>query len=202
MFHAILYLHIAAGTGALIAGTVAMIAAKGFRIHRLSGKVFLVSMITTAISAIGLSIMHSSNFLLAIGLFALYLVISGWNWAQNAPPHFRKRITQTIGLLGIGFATFMLFRALIQEGTQGSILGIFGGIMLVLAISDFTIPKTKVSYVPRHAGRMGGAYIAAATAFLVVNVDFLPALVVWLGPTVMGSILISVLITKWIRRYG
>jgi ABC-type enterochelin transport system permease subunit len=41
-----------------------------------------------------------------------------------------------------------------------------------------------------HIGKMSGSYIAAITAFLVNNVDFLPPLVVWLSPTILGTMVI------------
>jgi hypothetical protein len=49
-----------------------------------------------------------------------------------------------------------------------------------------------------HIGRMLGAYIATLTAFLVVNSEFFPSLLIaWLGPSAIGT----PLIIYWIRRY-
>ena len=44
----ILFLHIAGGTLGIISGAVALLSRKGGRMHRLAGKVFLVSMLTMA----------------------------------------------------------------------------------------------------------------------------------------------------------
>jgi len=44
---------------------------------------------------------------------------------------------------------------------------------------------------------MMGSYIAAVTAFLLVNNEILPPVSVWLLPTVV----IAPLITIWTRRY-
>lgn len=57
--------------------------------------------------------------------------------------------------------------------------------------------NSKFRWLYRHIGRMGGAYIAIITAFLVINLTFLPDMVAWLGPTFIGS----PLITFYIRRY-
>jgi len=48
-----------------------------------------------------------------------------------------------------------------------------------------------------HIQRMIGSYIAAATAFLVVNNTILPGIVAWLLPTVI----LVPLIFKWSNKY-
>ncbi|MFN4880994.1 MAG: hypothetical protein ACK5CD_05075 [Bacteroidota bacterium] len=37
---------------------------------------------------------------------------------------------------------------------------------------------------------MTGSYIATTTAFLVVNIQLTPMWIIWLGPTLLGTILI------------
>jgi hypothetical protein len=49
----------------------------------------------------------------------------------------------------------------------------------------------------QHMQGMVGAYIAAVSAFSAVNLYFLPPIIRWLWPTVVGSIGLSV----WIRYY-
>jgi hypothetical protein len=43
---------------------------------------------------------------------------------------------------------------------------------------------------------MGGSYISAVTAFVVVNFQFQPGFVLWLLPTAIGSPLIAMAIRK------
>lgn len=47
-----------------------------------------------------------------------------------------------------------------------------------------------------HIGKITGGYIAATTAFVVVNNTFLPPLLAWLAPGVLGNIYI----VYWIRK--
>jgi uncharacterized membrane protein len=72
-------LHVAGGTVALLAGTVAALAAKGARLHRVAGTVFFVSMLVMGGFAcyLGLAIPDQTpNFL--IGTFTIYLVTTAW----------------------------------------------------------------------------------------------------------------------------
>lgn len=200
MFPIILAIHIIAGSIALLSGTLAMIFPKGLRKHRLSGQSFSVSMLVTSSSAILLGLLNPSGFLMAVGLFTLYLVISGWVWSHSQPNRHKKFLLRGMGLMGIAFTLLMFYRAWQLGGGAASILLVFGGILLILSIGDFTIPKREHGYVFRHAGRMGGAYIAAVTAFLVVNLTFVPNIIVWLGPTIVGSIVLSILINKTTSR--
>ena len=88
--------------------------------------------------------------------------------------------------------------ALIAGATAlGVILLVFGGIGAFLSKTDimFYILKKEIKArnfsVRSHLGRMTGSYIAAVTAFAVNNIHFLPTVVIWLLPTVLGFILIS-----------
>lgn len=74
----LLYLHIGCGTIGLISGAVAIAARKGKRIHRVAGKVFFVSMLTTYAIGAGVAPFLTEgqrpNFV--AGVMALYLLIT------------------------------------------------------------------------------------------------------------------------------
>jgi uncharacterized membrane protein len=72
-------LHIVGGTTGLLAGTVAVFAAKGGRLHRIAGTIFFVSMLVMAGFADYLAVVipdQMANFF--IGTFAIYLVATAW----------------------------------------------------------------------------------------------------------------------------
>lgn len=72
-------LHIAGGTVGLLAGTVAVFSAKGARLHRVAGTVFLASMLVMAGFADYLAVAipdQIPNFL--VGTFTIYLVATAW----------------------------------------------------------------------------------------------------------------------------
>ena len=71
--------HIAAGTLALLAGLVALSAAKGGTIHRRSGAIFVLAMLTMAAAADYLAVVRPDQLPnLLIGTFTFYLVTTAW----------------------------------------------------------------------------------------------------------------------------
>ena len=54
-----------------------------------------------------------------------------------------------------------------------------------------TLRAARPDWLLAHIAGMGGAYLATVTAFIVVNLDFLPRPVTLIVPTVVGSMLIT-----------
>lgn len=203
LFDLILALHIAGGGLSLLAGMLVLILKKGGKQHRLWGNLFYYGMVTSGIAALALSVMHPNVMLFCIGVFSMYLVLSG-----KRVLHFRSTTTQwkpgtydyilmgamlIFGLISMVLGGYNL----IQGHLMGIVLTVFGGIGFLLTFSDFrafrkTTPPAN-EWLKMHLTKMIGGYIATTTAFLVVNNTILPDLVVWLLPTILGS----ALITKW-----
>lgn len=192
-----LYTHIAAGSLALIFGALAAISQKGRNIHIQTGRLFGVSMAVTAITAVSLSIIRPNPFMLGIGIFTGYLVSSGWIWAMRINVSLRRRYARIIAFPGIAAALFMLWQSWGGDKVN-VVLVVFGLILMVMAIPDAIRRKNPDAPIRLHAGRIGGAYIAAFTAFLVVNIEW--GLIVWLGPTVVGTPLIFLATNKFEKR--
>ena len=54
------------------------------------------------------------------------------------------------------------------------------------------VPLQTRYWFQNHISRMGGSYIATVTAFLAVNnPPFIPGLVVWIAPGVIGGFIIA-----------
>ena len=94
-----------------------------------------------------------------------------------------------------------------RMGALSMVAMVFGVVGVVLSASDlgssFIRRRTRISGGTR-TGRHDRFYIAAVTAFSVVNFRFLPIAVRWLWPTRSGSRVFSFgsPITKKIRTYG
>jgi uncharacterized membrane protein len=72
-------LHIGGGTVGLLAGTVAALSAKGARLHRVAGTVFVVSMLVMAGFADYLALVVPEQIPnLLVGTFTIYLVATAW----------------------------------------------------------------------------------------------------------------------------
>ncbi|MDZ7935760.1 MAG: DUF2306 domain-containing protein [Emticicia sp.] len=74
IFQIFLTIHIASGTIGLLLGTFIMFKPKGDSLHKKLGKVFAISMIITGLCAFVLAFIHPNNFLIAIGIFTIYLI--------------------------------------------------------------------------------------------------------------------------------
>jgi hypothetical protein len=207
----LLGIHVASGFTSLALGLIAIITQKGKKNHLLSGKYFVLSMYISSISAFIMTLLKPNQFLLAISIFTMYLIYSGnvsikyFRLKENYIPIWKDKLPVFIAFL---FSFYMIgqpvYRMIINQEFFISVLLIFGLIMLSGTISDFKILSNTENFTARnrmwlikHISTISGAYIATVTAFLVTNIRISPAWIVWLAPTFIGTILISVAIGKW-----
>jgi len=197
-----LLIHVAAGFTALVVGIFAFASRKGGKVHLLSGKIYVVAMLLVAVSSFILSLIRYNPFLFMVGVFTLYMTVTGYRGLLK-----RRQSTQKakpadwlLIVFSATMAGFMTIRAIYQvsNGNQDflPVVLTFSGILFVFIITDLRIylgkkTMTANSWLLYHIGRISGAYIATFTAFLVVNVQTNPAYIAWLLPTVLGSLLIA-----------
>lgn len=85
------------------------------------------------------------------------------------------------------------------------VLLVFGGIGAVFAILDvrgFRRERDPGAWVGDHVTRMGAGYIATVTAFSSVNFLFLPTVLRWLWPTLLGTPLLAYLARAYTERFA
>ena len=211
MYKAILLFHVAVGTLALGSGLVAIFAAKGQQNHNRSGRIYELAMYAVALSAILMTLLKFNPFLLSIGIFAGYLTYTG----KRALYYYRLRETYIPGLQDklpsvAGFITglFMIGFPAWQMLTTGNffvpILAFFGFSLSGSSFGDLVTFRKPEAFTPRnkawllkHIGMMGGAYISTVTAFLVNNVHIQQQWLVWIGPGIIGGVIISRATNKW-----
>lgn len=192
MIQPLLFLHVLAGVTALAAACVAVGSAKGGLLHRRSGNVYTLAMLFVGLSALVLAVVHPNPFLFAVGVFSLYLVFTGWRAAiirDGRPRHLDHAGGVVMSLSGVGMLGWGAQGVITGSGAQPVILVTFGSIGLTMALADWRDwargPITGKARIARHLGRMLGGTIATITAAGVVNLGFLPDLIVWLGPTAL-----------------
>ncbi|HWW43289.1 hypothetical protein [Pedobacter sp.] len=207
LFKVFLILHIVAGTIGLISGTINIIGKKGGKIHRIAGRFFLYGMLTVSLSAFVLSVLHPNYFLFIVGVFTLYMVSSGTRYLHlkkmskgQKPGKIDWLLTYFMLTFGVLFLLFGIYH-LIHKNSFGAVFIVFGLIGFRMVRSDFRNFRGEGdvlnTWLVAHIQRMIGAYVAALTAFLVVNNTLLPAYVAWLLPTVV----MFPLILRWVKRY-
>jgi uncharacterized membrane protein len=216
----LLSIHILAGFTALSAGLVPMLSKKGSRLHRQYGKVFYISVTIVCLTVVSLSFIRINYFLLAIAFFSYYLTITGYRYPRirerkNIRPGDKLIFISgaVAALLILSYGMYLFFPA--KDNTP-IILTVFGSIFLLSAIPDVLnyvwpsatmlqkekernemakekgITITPSSWLFEHLSRMIGAYSAVFTAFAVTNFRFLPPVVNWLLPTIIGVVIINI----------
>lgn len=197
----LLYLHIASGYLALMAGTFVLILKKGTSMHKKLGSYFYYAMNVVVVSALLLSFIKSNMFLLHVAIFVLYQNLAGKRSVDY------KTLNPT--LVDYTLLVFAGINALWMLASLNIVLMVFGGISIFLVINDLRIygalrkerilPKT--AWLKRHIGMMMGAYIGAFTAFLTVNVHFIqPGWIVWIAPTVIFVPLMAYFTNKYTKQ--
>jgi uncharacterized membrane protein len=203
--------HIAAGTTALLAGLVPMLGRKGGVWHVRAGRLYVYCMLAVALTAVGLCLLQpltlSRLFLTGVAMLSFYLSFSGWRAARRRsaslarPDQLLAVAALLVGVLMVGTGLWL----------QAVLFAFFGGLICLFAGLDtrqslFPRPAEQAEpWMLRHLARLGGSYIAAFTAFLVVNTGrVLPAdapawlgTAVWIVPTLVGSLLIA----RTVRHY-
>jgi uncharacterized membrane protein len=209
IFKVFLLFHIVGGSVGLLTGILNILRKKGDKKHKLIGKIFFISMMTAGSSSLVLAYIHPNYFLFMVGVFTLYMVGSGQRYLKHKQQNIdSKLIDWTITILmlfagilfvGIGILT------IIKSNLFGLVFITFGSLGLLFVRQDFKNYNDKATiknyWLVGHLQRMTGGFIAALTAFLVVNAKYfpeqIPSFLYWLFPT----IILTPLIIRWSRKY-
>src|SRR3954454_7289949 len=90
----LLIVHILGGILGFLSGSAALVVRKGSRLHRMTGDMFVVSMLSMTASGALLALMRSQRFNVLAGVFTFYLVATAWLTV--------KRKERETGLLELG----------------------------------------------------------------------------------------------------
>ncbi len=207
LFQALTILHVISGGIGLVTGTINIARKKGDKTHRLVGRLFFYGMLLSSLSALVMAVMHYKYFLFIVGIFTFYMTCMGQRYLSlkelqkgQKPKWFDWGLIMLMTLFGLCFLVYGI-NLLINSNSFGVVLVVFGVLSLLFVKKDVSVlrgnVKEKNYWLLLHLQRMLGAYIAAATAFLVVNNTVLPGVIAWLLPTVV----IVPFIVKWSRKY-
>jgi uncharacterized membrane protein len=192
MIRALLLVHIAAGSVALVIAPLAMLARKGGTWHRRWGTAFVVSMATVSVTAFGLGPYFHDLFLVAVGVLSGYLVFGAWRAARA---HDRGAPIDHAAAVAVALAGgALLLLAYLQHSAFAAVLTMFGIICIAAGGIDLyrlSRPAEHKAWMYRHLTLALAAYIAAVTAFSTVNLHFIPLVARWTWPTVIGTLLIT-----------
>ena len=182
----LLVLHIAGGMIGLLSGCVAMVYRKGSRGHRISGDVFVVSMLVMGACASCLALMkHQPNNFFG-GLITFYLITTAWLTGRP-----RERETNPMDWAAMVFAfvlgsSLMTLGVLVARGEAakqpGVPLGVYffmASITLLAAAGDFRVLLrggiSGSARLVRHLWRMCFAWFMATGSFFIGQQQVFPS---------------------------
>jgi uncharacterized membrane protein len=200
--------HIACGFAAFFIAPAVLAMVKGGAQHRRWGKVYFWAMAAVAATALILSLYRPIIFLALVAVFSFYMAFSGYRVLYHKHPDQGEKAAAMdwagaalmfgAGILLIALGAVQPTRTwerLSLVAIAFGITGVFFGVRD--ALSFVQTPRDRQFWWYNHMGGMIGSYIAAVSAFSVVNFSFLPTAVRWLWPSAIGIPAILL----WIRFY-
>ena len=189
-----MFIHAGFGGIALVTGAISLIARKGSVIHKKSGKVFYFTMLTSALLALVISLMpnHESPFLFAIGIFSSYFLIGGYRSVKFKSNNSNLLKDKVIAGLIILTGFLMITYPIVLTGNADIVLVVFGVIDLLLFRNS---NKARKNWMKIHLSKMISGYVAAVTAFVVVN-HWIPGVWAWFTPPILGNIYLTYWLVK------
>ena len=176
--------HFGAALLALAAGTIALVVAKGGRLHKQSGIVFTYAMIVTGILAAVLSAYEGKS--VVGGIFACYLVFTAMTTVKPLPRGGRG---VAVALMVFAFAAAVLL--LVQggvvwqkphhmlAGVPAGMIFFLGTVCLLAAIGDLRMivegGLQGTRRLARHLWRMCFGLFIATGSFFIGQSKFIPA---------------------------
>lgn len=212
IYKTLLGIHILSGFAALASGLVAMLSGKGHKAHRYAGKVYFWAMTVTCLTALSISMIRPNPFLFVVGILSYFSVAIGYRalylkkiYTGELQP---QRTDYGIALLPPLLLALMYILVYFFNVPQKGMEYVNAGLSLyvvansLLWLRSFKIRREEKQYwMIAHLQGMGGGYIATTTAFLVTNVNFLPSLVVWITPSIIGAAILAYTTRKYQMKF-
>lgn len=181
-----LFIHILAGALALIAGYVALYAAKGGRLHRKSGMLFVYTMLVMAGGGVIIAAVRGVWAVLNVpaGLLTATLVITGLTTVRSLGPATRwVELGAMLVALGVGlFSLWLGIDAIAQGGKRNGMPAfpflMFGVVGMLAVIGDVRMLRNGrlqgARRLARHLWRMSFALFIAAMSFFIGQAKVIP----------------------------
>ena len=205
----LLAIHVFAGFMSLILFWIPIFLKKGSKNHVLIGKIYVALMWVVVISAAILSIKNLiiKDYISAAFLGFLTVITANPLWygiailknKRGLTPSYRRK-HMTFNLLILIFGLLLFGYGIYLKGQGAGVLMLIFGTLGILTGRDIVVmyknPKSKSDRIMEHITGMLVSGIAAYTAFLVFGgrsflegmFDGYLSIILWVAPTVIGSI--------------
>lgn len=199
----LIYIHAGLGGIALLSGFGAGVTIKGGEFHKRFGAIFHNTMLASIVISLVVAMLpgHFNPFLFSIGIFSAYATRMGKRVLKTHRPDFYVMQDRILIIIMAINSLAMIFVPIVYLGQINWILFIFGIMGIISAYIDWQLfqdlEKIHTNRVRLHLNKIIGGYIAAITAFIVVN-KLLPGYWAWFFPTIIGTIYAI----YWNRRHA
>lgn len=199
-FSPMLALHIAGGSLGVLSGFAAAFLRKGSDRHRVTGNVFVISMLVLAVTGAYLGFMKHEILNGCMGTLTSYLVITAWRTARYRDGQIRLfDFAALLVPLAIG-ATLLISGVMAKDGGSVAFF-IFGSVALLFAIGDIRMllrgSITGTQRLARHLTRMCFALFVAAGSVFLARAHLFPVFMRKSGMLFVLSFLPLLLIIFW-----
>jgi uncharacterized membrane protein len=207
----LLPLHIAAGSVAIVAGFVAIVALKGARLHRKSGMVFVYAMVILSLTGAVIAALKAGRISAAQGVLTFYLVTTALLTVQQRVRQFRwidagaMLLALTVGL----YEASLAFEALNSpkrslDGVPVGMIFLFATVGLSAALGDVRMLLGRrlegAPRIARHLWRMCFALFIASGSFFLGQAKVIPTPIRIYPLLAIPALLPLVLMLYWLAR--
>jgi uncharacterized membrane protein len=204
----VLFCHITLGFGALLLGPLAFFSDKWGRVHRYSGRAFVWTMLGVYVTSTYISWSKELVFLFCIGQFSFFNVVTGFRAANffrgQQIRWFDYGYSSLVLLVGAGMMYFAWKAKARGTVPEGVLFGVFGAACVAFSLQFMNRlqhwGRSDRRWIRQHIGGMIGGYTATVTAFVVTAIRPEPALLGWLGPSVVLPMVLSVVARRFRQR--
>jgi uncharacterized membrane protein len=177
--NAIMWIHIAGGMTALLAGAAAAVARKGGRLHANAGTGFVVAMLVLGVTASLLEPYRTPPGSPIGGILVCYFVLTAWMTARRRDGVTGKfEMAACAAALGTG--ALMILGGFTGATTPAGAGPVFAlGVCLLAGLLDLNVvlrgKMTPTQRLSRHVWRICFAFFIATGSFFLGQQDVLPA---------------------------
>ena len=210
MSSAILVYHVAIGTIALLSGMLALSSKKGSRLHRISGRLFVGAMFTSAAVGTYLAFLKPELVTVVSGTLTCYLILTSWasiaikKWcnlvyAASIPIAVIIGTTAFLGGIEAQNASEGL-----KDGFQAAPYFVFGGLGFFAGVLDLKCLMRarllRLQILIRHIWRMCMAMLIATSALLLGQMQVFPTAIRSESILSIPLLIIILVMTYYINR--
>ena len=208
---AILPFHITAGILGLVFGFVALYTAKGARVHRRSGVLFVWAMLPMSITGAIISAAKGGEGAVIAGVMTAYLVTTSWITVSR-PARWSPRIDAALMLLalGVGLTSLTLGVEVVarlggrsRDGLPAFPFFMFGTVGVLAGIGDARVRRAGIQgarRIARHLWRMTWALWIATSSFFLGQAQVFPKAIRTPAVLAVPVVLVLVTLLYWLWR--